>query len=57
MYAELRPIPASRAGESELRFTTVYEGSKDLDAEQLKFQLILDPTALRNLVTLINSDD
>ena len=57
MYAELRPIPASRAGESELRFTTVYEGSKDPDAEQLKFQLILDPTALRNLVTLINSDD
>ena len=53
LYAELKPIALSKAGETELRFTTVYDNAKDPTDEQLKFQLILDPSAVENLGQLL----
>jgi hypothetical protein len=53
LYAELKPISLSKAGETELRFTTVYDNAKDPTDEHLKFQLILDPSAVENLGQLL----
>lgn len=54
LYAELKPIPAMKNTQHDLRFTTVYENAKDPSDEQLKFQLILDDDAVANLKDIIS---
>jgi hypothetical protein len=49
LFMELKPVPALKNQEYELRFTTVFEHAKDPTDEQLKFQLVLDQAALANL--------
>jgi len=54
LYAELKPIPAMKNTQHELRFTTRYEHAKDPTDEQLKFQLILDDESVANLKDIIS---
>lgn len=54
LFVELKPIPAMKNKQHELRFTTKYEHAKDPDDEQLKFQLILDDEAIANLKDIIS---
>lgn len=54
LYAELKPIPAMKNKQHELRFTTRYEHAKDPSDEQLKFQLILDDDAVASLKDIIS---
>ena len=54
LYAELKPIAALGNKEFELKFTTVYDYSKDPDAEQVKAQFIMTEDGLNNLFDLVN---
>ncbi len=54
LYAELRPIEALNNKEYVLKFTTVYDNAKDPDAEQVKFQAVLDESALKSLAGFFN---
>ena len=54
LFLEIKPIPALKNLQHELRFTTVYENSKDPEDEQVKLQLVLDEQALAKLKTVIS---
>lgn len=54
LFAELKPIEALANREYVLKFSTVYDNAKDPDAEQIKFQIILDKSAVENLGSLFN---
>jgi len=53
LYAELRPIPALKNKEHELKFTTVWEGARGDVEEHVSSQFILTDAAVENLKKVI----
>ena len=54
-YIELTPIEVkSFQGWTNMRVTTVWENARSTVEEQVKFQMNLDPGALKNLKELLN---
>jgi hypothetical protein len=51
-YAYLEPI-THPAGYCSLKITSQWKTAKDPDAEQVRFSILLSPTALNNLRDLI----
>lgn len=54
-YMEIRPFEnPQHQGWVNLRVTTVWEGARSTVEEQVKYELNLDPDALKNLRDLLN---
>lgn len=54
-YIELTPIEVkSFQGWTNMRVTTVWENARSIVEEQVKFQMNLDPEALKNLKEMLN---
>lgn len=54
-YMELRPLEnLQHQGWVNLRVTTVWEGARSTVEEQVKYELNLDPDAVKNFKDLLN---
>lgn len=54
-YMELRPLEnPQHQGWVNFRVTTVWEGARSMVEEQVKYELNLDPNAVKNFKDLLN---